>query len=402
MSEVGMLKLFGIGMAGICYIVCVGRNSLAPIRERKWITMEEVANLPVAKKPLVRFHQDDDIEPVDRVVTGLMHFLTAGLTCNGSVDALSLLFSFKDSPIPVWYNIPREPERETLKPEVDPVPTEDVPENAMLSQKVHCCGLAEVLIPLPESTQSLKSTEPSSVAPTASGGIAVNTPIQRYRLKDLLHNVQENEKVQKKSEILSRELEKEYCKVLEEKNTLAFRVQEVEAIRCEAERSTRNMQAEMDQLRQIIQDYSMQTNDLSSQLSQLTLELRLVELTLQANSENNTDNDSVIQSILNEMNAEINKEKAELLALRDINEKLKREEDLDDIRRTKYELELQQLEEQIALETVNTDYDNCEEEEDTFFNEGKKDNSIYGFAAPSTPSLRKSKSNIGASGSGFW
>ncbi len=40
------------------------------------------------------------------------------------------------------------------------------------------------------------------------------------------------------------------------------------------------------------------------------------------------------------MKAEIKKEETELGKLRDVNEKLKREEELDDIRRTKYEMEV--------------------------------------------------------------
>ncbi len=58
------------------------------------------------------------------------------------------------------------------KTEVE-LPNEETLENAVLYQKVHCCGLAEVLIPLPESTQSPEHVGTLATVGACGGGIAV-------------------------------------------------------------------------------------------------------------------------------------------------------------------------------------------------------------------------------------
>lgn len=111
------------------------------------------------------------------------------------------------------------------------------------------------------------------------------------------------------------------------------------------------MQIQIDALRQSLQDYNMQTNDLTCQLKQLNLELHLIEI-VNSNEEDGMSHQQselttcleeksrLIQTILSDMKAEITREEADLVGLREINQKLQKEAEQDEVRRFKYEQEV--------------------------------------------------------------
>lgn len=94
----------------------------------------------------------------------------------------------------------------------------------------------------------------------------------------------------------------------------------------------------------------MQTNNCVSQLKQLNLELRLIEImnggeqegmkSLDCKITRSDEKSRLIQDILNDMKAEINREEGDLVGLCEINEKLRKEAEQDEARRFKYEQEV--------------------------------------------------------------
>ncbi len=72
-------SLVCLGMAGLCYITFVTRHPANPMRGRKWITMDEVRTKRAAPKTMAALLEDDRIEPVDKLITAVLHFITGGL-----------------------------------------------------------------------------------------------------------------------------------------------------------------------------------------------------------------------------------------------------------------------------------------------------------------------------------
>eukprot|EP01126_Amoeba_proteus_P063355 TRINITY_DN8725_c0_g1_i21.p1 TRINITY_DN8725_c0_g1~~TRINITY_DN8725_c0_g1_i21.p1 ORF type:complete len:116 (-),score=31.86 TRINITY_DN8725_c0_g1_i21:280-627(-) len=87
------------------------------------------------------------------------------------------------------------------------------------------------------------------------------------------------------------------------------------------------------------------------------------------------------------MKSEIIQAENELNACKEVNEKLKQEEEIDRQKRIHYEEELGKLEEQIAQEQLDQEKTKIADSELSPYHH-KQDNKIYGFSAPSTKTLK--------------
>jgi len=242
-----------------------------------------------------------------------------------------------------------------------PIEADDV----LLDRKAPTAGFMEVLLPV-----KMTHDRPN-----------FSVPVQRYRIRDLQSTAKSYDEVilYLKDQLL--EKESEYSELVKKKVQLVAQCTQEEGIRREAENSANMMQSQIYSLNQGLQDLNGQDSDLKVHMKQLAMELKLLELTIQSRSDGTEDAMAAqIQSILNEMKDEIKHGESDLVALREVNEKLRKEAEQEEMRRLKYEQELVQLEKRLKEETTGTHYD----DDDAAYDPRIDDNKIFGFSAPTT------------------
>jgi len=174
---------------------------------------------------------------------------------------------------------------------------------SILSSEMPSCGLKEVFL---------------SVTPT-KGNVLSNSPTsQRYRLRDLVTEVQTKMIQQRQVDNILQRYISENKKYEEENQLLQSQLKAEEQLRINAEDKSSLMQKELERLHRIKSEHNIEREELRQRIQQTKMELDLID----ASRSDSDESTKKVQNMVAEMQADHAKTKEEVQNLRGTNKSL--------------------------------------------------------------------------------